>query len=124
MELRCLTSTPAFVALWEYVIQIHMAVDRDQWRSLMKFTNGSAIVSFSEMPLHSDVLKEDCSLLADRYASAVAGRSLTRNIESLEEEEEEEENKRRKGEEEENKRKRKGEEEEENKRKRKGGRRK
>jgi hypothetical protein len=60
MELRRLIPTPAFVALWEYVIQIHLAVDRDHWRALMKFSNGSAIVSLSEMPLHSDVLNEDC----------------------------------------------------------------
>jgi len=82
------------VALWEYVIEIHVAVDRDQWRALLKFSNGSAIVSFSETPLHSNVLKEDCSLLAAdlRYAAAaVARRSLTGNTEPLEEEEEEDE---------------------------------
>jgi hypothetical protein len=58
----------------------------------MKFPNGSAIVSFSEVPLHSNMLKEDRSLLADlRYASAVARGSLTGNTAPLEEEEEEEE---------------------------------
>jgi hypothetical protein len=55
----------------------------------MKFSNGSAIVSLSVMPLHYDVLNE-CSFLADlRYTFAVARRSPTRNTEPLEEEEEE-----------------------------------
>jgi hypothetical protein len=48
-------------------------MDKDQWRTLMKFWNRSAIVSVSEIQLHSDVLQEGCLSLADlHYASAVA----------------------------------------------------
>jgi hypothetical protein len=58
----------------------------------MEFSNGSAIDSFSEMPLHSNVLKEDCSLRTDlHYVFAVTRRRLTRNSEPLEEEGEKEE---------------------------------
>jgi hypothetical protein len=39
----------------------------------MKFWNVSAIVSLSEIQLHSDLLQEGCLRLADlHYASAVA----------------------------------------------------